>query len=122
MKSTFLASAIVLLVVIISSCGKQTDYAAEADCSAVVTTTNTYTANIKAIIDGSCAYVGCHSAKEKAGVINLSDYATARASFVDGTSLCSIYHDCEKMPKDGSKLPSDIINELACWVKNGAKQ
>lgn len=122
MRNSFLTSIIVLMTIAITSCTKQTDYAAEADCSAVEATTNTYTANIKAIIDGSCAYVGCHSAKEKAGGINLSDYASTRASFVDGTSLCSIYHDCERMPKGGSKLPSDIINELACWVKNGAKE
>jgi hypothetical protein len=82
----------------------------------------TYNLAVKPILEASCAFTGCHDTKTASDKVILDTYAGAKSSFVDGTSLCAINHDCKKMPQGGDKLDAATLNILACWVKNGAPQ
>jgi uncharacterized membrane protein len=62
MQKTYISS-VFLIAFVILSCEKNTsdvDYLAQADCSGVDFATNTYTNNIKDIMDTYCALSGCH--------------------------------------------------------------
>ncbi|HUR30908.1 MAG TPA: hypothetical protein VMZ69_05715, partial [Saprospiraceae bacterium] len=62
----------ILFIVFVSSCGDNSDDM--FDCSGV---TPTYTADIKPILDTSCAKSGCHDSITMQNGVNLSSYATA---------------------------------------------
>lgn len=116
-------------VILVNACKKEDEeehdaayYTASANCSAVVDSLNTFTLSVKAIMENSCAVTGCHNATTKADGIDLADYATAKDEFLNAEALCTINHDCEAMPKGGSKLSDAVIAQLTCWVKNGCKQ
>lgn len=111
----FLAIAFVSIV----SCGK--DEETKADCTGV---TPTYNNGVKAILDASCATVGCHAAQNPAEGINLSTYATAKSASLNGKVLQSIKHESgvEAMPQGGTKLPTDVIKIVECWIQNGAPE
>ncbi|TNE56412.1 MAG: hypothetical protein EP344_12605 [Bacteroidetes bacterium] len=106
-----------------SGCKKEEkkDYLADADCSQIDIGANTYTFAVKAVLDGSCATVGCHDATTQENGINFSTYAGAKAAFETKAVLCAINHgdECEPMPKGGVKLPAVSLNILMCWAKNG---
>ncbi|MBI5914140.1 MAG: hypothetical protein HY842_02090 [Bacteroidetes bacterium] len=118
--SLFLASTLLLAI----GCGKDDtnpDYAANADCSAIVTADNTYTNSIKTILDTNCALSGCHNAATATNGVNLSDYASAKQTFETKDVLCAVHHGsgCPPMPKGGAQLANNLINQIDCWVKNG---
>lgn len=128
MRKTFLAfmlfSAATLFVV--ASCKKEntSDYAGNADCSAIVSADNTYTNSIKAILDASCANAGCHDAIAASDGIDLSNYANSKNAFENKKVLCSVHHGsgCKPMPDGSPKLSDATINKLDCWAKNGYVQ
>jgi hypothetical protein len=107
------------------SCKKKTtpsaNYANAADCSTLVDTVNTYTKSTASIINLNCT--SCHSSSNPSAGLNLSGYAAAKSSFLNGNSLCSIHHGsgCKAMP-EGAALSSSDIQKLDCWVKNGCRQ
>lgn len=111
----FLAIAFVSII----SCGK--DEEPKADCTGV---TPTYDNGVKAILDASCATVGCHSAQNPAEGINLSSYTTAKSASLNGKVLQSIKHEsgAKAMPQGGTKLPNDLIKIVECWIQNGAPE
>ncbi len=122
-KFRFLALAI--LAVSIYAC-KSTDtntYTANADCSKVPAV-NTYNTTIKPLMAASCAYSGCHDTKTAANGVILDTYAGAKKTFSTGKGLCTINHDgCAKnMPEGSDKLSADLLNLLACWVKNSTPE
>jgi len=105
-------------------CGKDSqnpDYINDADCSAVVTNTNTYTLAIKTIMDNSCALGGCHDSVTKEHDLDLSTYSGVKFGFQSHDLLCAVNHGsgCEPMPEGGSKLSQAVLDRLACWAKNG---
>jgi hypothetical protein len=87
-----------------------------------VTGTIKYSTLIKPILNSSCAFEGCHDTKTASEGIILDTYAGAKSSFLNGNSLCSVNHDCKKMPQGGDKLDAVTLNTLACWVKDGAPE
>ncbi len=114
---------VVIMGALMAACSKDTNsYTDNVDCSKVNADQNTYTKSVKSIIDGSCAYSGCHDSVTAAEGINLSTYAKAKNEFVSGDALCTIYHDCKPMPQGSDKLEQAIIDQLTCWVKNGAPE
>ncbi len=121
MKKILLLAIFASLIYTVSSCNKDTDFLEDADCANVDSATNTYTTNIKNIVDTYCAYSGCHDATTQASGINLSDYSATKNVFENGDGLCTINHGsgCEPMPLNGSKLASDVINDIECWISNG---
>lgn len=112
------------LLFVVASCGKDdnnVDYAAAADCTAIVTPDNTYTNGIKAILDTSCASAGCHDAISASEAIDLSNYTNSKHAFEKKDALCTIHHGkgCKPMPDGSPKLSDSVINKLDCWAKNG---
>ncbi len=109
----FLAIAFVSII----SCGK--DEETKADCTGV---TPTYDNGVSAIIDASCVTVGCHVGQFPGGGIDLSTYATAKSASLNGKVLQSIKHEsgADAMPQGGTKLPTDVIKIIECWIQNGA--
>ncbi|MFN0015342.1 MAG: hypothetical protein ACKVU2_12415 [Saprospiraceae bacterium] len=123
--SIIVLSALVLLSTF--GCSKDAqnpDYIAEANCSAVDVSTNTYTLAIKVILNSSCALGGCHDAATKSNGVDLSTYAGTKTAFESQNLLCAVNHGsgCDPMPRGGSKLPQVTLDRLACWAKNGYVQ
>jgi len=81
----------------------------------------TYTNEVKAIIDASCATSGCHDATTAAHGVQLDTYANVTANFDAHAFLCSIHHgaDCIHMPFNGDKLSESEIELITCWAKGG---
>jgi hypothetical protein len=100
------------------SCEK--DPVEPGDCDVVPT----YTADIKPILDASCAKSGCHDAITAQNGVNLSTYATASAISQEARFLGVIQHKAgfPQMPFDGPKLPQSQIDLLTCWAQNDAPQ
>ena len=117
-KSFFL-SVLLLTGIIITGCGKEDPD--PFDCSGI---TPTYTADIKPILDASCAKSGCHDAITVQNGVNLSTFATASAISQEDRFLGVIQHKAgfPAMPFDGPKLPDAQIKLLTCWVQNGSPQ
>ncbi|MCF8243735.1 MAG: hypothetical protein K9J37_02540 [Saprospiraceae bacterium] len=126
MHKTILAFALFSLALIfaVASCKKDSnnpDYAANADCTAIVTADNTYTNSIKAILNTGCASAGCHDAISVSSGVDLSNYANSKNVFQNNNALCAIHHGsgCKPMPNGSPKLSDATINKLDCWAKNG---
>lgn len=91
------------------------------DCAG---TSPTYTADIRPILDASCAKSGCHDAITVQNGVNLSTYATARDISQQERFLGVIEHRAgfPQMPFDGPKLPDHQIQLLNCWVEAGSPE
>ena len=91
------------------------------DCSGLEPT---YTADIKQILDASCALSGCHDAITSQNGVNLSTYATAQSVSMEDRFLGVIRHDggFTPMPYNQPKLNDATIQLLTCWVQNGSPQ
>jgi hypothetical protein len=98
--------------------GSNAGYISAANCSGL---TPTYNTDVQAIIDGSCAFSGCHNNSGKAEGLTMEGYTNARKSFDNFAILCSINQDgaCKDMPQGGGKLDSIDIQTITCWAKNG---
>ena len=91
------------------------------DCSGI---TPTYNSEVKAILDTSCAYAGCHDAATAQMGVNLSTYASARVVSQEERFLAVINHRSgfTAMPYLLPKLPATTIETLTCWVENGSPE
>jgi hypothetical protein len=116
--------ALGLLMAVAVSCNKDSKYDAAyySDKATCTTDTISYNGTVKAILNGSCAYSGCHSTKSKAEGVILDTYSSAKSEFSSGEALCTIYQDCTPMPQGAGKLSDDVIQKLTCWAKNGYKE
>lgn len=106
-------------ILLLTSCDKE-----EPDMFDCAGTTPTYTADIKPILDASCAKSGCHDAVTVQNGVDLSSYATARVISQQERFLGVIQHKdgFPPMPFDGPKLPDNQVRLLTCWVQNGSPQ
>lgn len=88
------------------------------DCTGIAPT---YTADIKAIMDASCATSGCHNATTKAKGINLSSYATVKSESQNDRFMGSMQHlsGYDNMPQGASKLSDATLQKIYCWIQNG---
>lgn len=116
-----------VIALVLINCTKDSsteDYLANADCSSIDAANNTYTKNIKSILDARCATSGCHDAFAQSENIDLSTYGTAKTAFQNEDCLCSIHHGsgCKPMPDGGSKLSDALIQQIDCWAKSGYPQ
>jgi mono/diheme cytochrome c family protein len=87
------------------------------------TTTVTYTAQVKSIIDVNCAS-SCHSAASKADGIDLSTYEKVKSISGEARFLGAVRHlaGYTPMPIKAPKLSDADIATLTCWVKNGTAE
>ena len=106
-------------IIALSSCGKDDVDTAECNGSAP-----TYTSDIKAILDASCAKSGCHDPITKQNGYDFSTYATAKPISQMEVFLGAVQHKdgYTPMPDDGPKLSNDKIMLLTCWVQNGSPE
>ena len=76
-------------------------------------TSNSYSNNIKGLIDMHCAK-SCHSASKHADGIDLSTYAAAKVYAANGRLMGSITHAIgyKPMPSSTSKLGACEINQI----------
>lgn len=91
------------------------------DCTGLAPT---YTTDIKAILDASCAKSGCHDTETHENGMDLSNYAGASSASHNENFLGAIQHKSgyKPMPDDGPKLSADKVEKLTCWVQNGSPQ
>ncbi len=87
-----------------------------------VETFTTYTDDAAAILNGSCAFSGCHNAGSQVG--SLEGYADAKAFAEWGKMIKAVKHEAgvSPMPKNGNKLSDADIATLEAWVTDGLKE
>ncbi len=112
-----------MVMVLLNACTNipTTDHASVAICS----TTPTYTNDVASIINGSCAFSGCHNNNSNSAGISLEGYSNASTEFRNNSkNLASVHHDSnvKSMPRGAAKLSDAAINKLDCWVKNNCPQ
>lgn len=90
---------------------------AEVACPKILLT---YNANIKSIIDDNCA--SCHSGKNPAHNIDLSNYESVKLATTKPHFMGSINHEkgFDKMPAGQAKLDEATIKKINCWILSGA--
>lgn len=110
-----IAAATLTTAIYLSSC-KSKKNAAASGC----TTTPTFTADIKPILDQYCGKT-CHSAEKHRHNIDLSTYALSKSAAANKNFLGSIKHEqgYDAMPMKADKLPDATIEKIACWVNGG---
>jgi len=86
--------------------------------------TPTYTADIKAIIDASCATSGCHDATTMADGRDLTTYAKVSTDSKNSNFLGSIQQldQYTAMPIGSPKLSDAQIETISCWVQGGSPE
>lgn len=91
------------------------------DCTGL---TPTYTADIKVILDNSCAKSGCHDPLTKSNGYDFSTYNTAMPISQGANFLGAVQHKSgfKPMPMDGPKLSDSKVQLLTCWVQNGSPE
>ena len=115
MRKAFAVSSIIILFVFISiSCSKSGGGGGTSlDCNTV--TNKAFAADVKPIIQSSCAIGGCHDAVSTNGPGPLTNYSqvfNARTAIRTAVSAGT-------MPKTGS-LTSSQKNSILCWIDSGA--
>ena len=75
----------------------------------------TYDLQVKSIIDGSCAFIGCHSAGAAIG--DMTDYEQMQP-FLNNTGFERRVIDIMDMP-DGDMLSPEDFELVECWVIQG---
>ena len=115
----FLFLGVFALVLTLIQCTKDS-----LDTVTCTGTTPTYAADIKAIMDASCALSGCHNATTKQSGYDLSSYAGTISAAGKTAFLGSIQHKSgyDAMPKGASKLSDANLTKIACWVQNSTPQ
>ena len=126
MKTNIKSLAIAFLFIgLVSSCG--TKKAAEvvqstptAEKKVNCNASNSYTSNIKGLVDMHCAKT-CHSASRHADGIDLSTYETLTEEAIKPRFMAAIKHQmlATPMPLKAAKLSDSTIQVIECWIENG---
>lgn len=84
----------------------------------------TYTADIESIIQGSCAFVGCHGGGSQSGGVNLQGYTAVANEAKKAQFLGAIKHEegYSRMPQGRAKLSENDIQAIECWIKQNTPQ
>ena len=108
------------VVLFITSCDKDDD-PMTTTCES---TDMTYTANIKSLLDTTCATSGCHDANAVTSIGALDTYENAVAFVSFGRILGAINHNdgFSAMPKGGNKVDDCTIDQITNWVNNGTPE
>ncbi len=113
MKKWMLLSLLSFSILVIA-CNKSDDPEPEMDpCENM--TSDTYTNAIKAIIDNSCAISGCHDGSQAIPDFRTYSEVKARSANIRSRVVG------KTMPPSGA-LSSTVIQQIDCWVKNGAPE
>lgn len=79
----------------------------------------TWTKDVRAIVNTSCAISGCHNAAASGGY-DLSNFAGVKM-MVDNNRFLAVI-ESGSMPKNASKLDDCTINKVRSWIAKGALQ
>jgi len=114
-----LALVVFCALLFLVSCTK--DQNSNFDCTGL---TPHYTADIKPILNASCAKSGCHDAFTHQNGVDLSSYGNASDVSRSSSFLGTIEHKSgyNPMPQGANKLSNDKIQLLSCWVANGSPE
>jgi hypothetical protein len=114
MKNAFIC--FILFTFCLVACSK--DEISPVDCG---TTKVTYEADVKNIIQSSCATSGCHDATTRADGKSYSTYALLASESSKAAFLGSINHSSgfKSMPQGGAKLSDAKIKTITCWINGG---
>lgn len=88
------------------------------DLTIPIPTVVTYTQNVKAIMDTSCATSGCHNAATNTAGLTLETYAQVKAAFLNKSALGRMESTTSSMPPSGN-LPTTSIQVLKNWGAQG---
>ena len=81
-------------------------------------TTITYKANVKSIIDQSCAVSGCHNAATNQNNITLETYEQVKDVMANRGGIDRMESIASPMPPTGN-LPSTTISIIKKWKEQG---
>jgi hypothetical protein len=113
-KAFTIASICIAFVYTSISCSKGgSGGVSSVDCNTV--TNKAFNADVKPIIQSSCAITGCHEAGSINGVGPLTNYTEIFNHRDEIQSAVS----AGRMPKTGS-LSSSQKNSILCWIQGGA--
>ncbi len=100
----------------VTACSKDDDKSPDEkeDCS---TQSLSYTSDIKAIVDGSCALPACHGGGQ--GLPNFTTYAGV---FSKRSNIRSQVIAKSMPPSSQTSLSQASIDKIDCWVTNGAPE
>jgi hypothetical protein len=118
MKSKFSIPVVLCFFFGVISCSKDDE---PKDCSEL---NATYSKDIAAIFNQSCATSGCHTSSEAAGGYILDNYINSRVAALSGRLIGSVNHQngFSPMPQGSGKLSVANIQLINCWVEAGAPQ
>lgn len=125
MKKVLWLSAVLVIITFYNSCTKdKTQKPIVSSCIGVDTAANTYNLRIQGILQGNCAYFGCHDGAFKAGGFELDNYSDAKAAFQTKPVICAIKWGggCIQMPQGFPKLADSLITYMQCWSESGYPQ
>ena len=110
-----------LSMIFLSACTNDQTMTSTLDCG---TLKPTYTNDIAAIMNASCALGGCHSASSSSAGFNLSNYTGTKNGGSQSIFLRAIKHEsgAKAMPENASKLSTTSINKIECWINNGSPE
>lgn len=106
--------------VLFSACSDNTELVEpDTNSNTIDTAKVLYTQDVKILLDGSCAFSGCHNTGSAVG--SLATYTSAKKFAENGRILGSIKHESgySKMPKNGTKLAAEKIARIEKWITDG---
>lgn len=115
MKKYMLLSLFTLCTLI--ACDKDDDSDPEMEELDCDTFNDSYTSAIKSIIDQNCATAGCH-----AGGNQLPDFTEYANVFAGRTFIKSRVVGKTMPPAGKTPLSQSMIDQIDCWVQNGAPE
>jgi hypothetical protein len=88
------------------------------DLTTSTPTTITYTANVRSIINQSCATSGCHNAAGNSGNLILENFTQVKNAFLNRNALGRMESATNPMPASGN-LPNTSIEIMKKWKDQG---
>jgi len=113
-KMLSLVACIVLIVVLVNACKKDSENNEPVDCSTISTT---FAVNVSPLISSSCAKSGCHAAGSTNGPGALTNYTQIFNSRVAIRAAVSSGY----MPQDATFSATQKAT-ITCWIDAGAPQ
>lgn len=101
------------MITLFTHCTRDAEKNVEEECEEIIT----YNSHVKTIIDGSCAYTGCHV--PGTNTFDYSSYEKIQGSLTDGTFEEEVFRLGEMPPMDGIPLNDDQLHLLKCWMQDG---
>lgn len=92
-----------------------------SNCSDCDTTSFTFSANVKPIINTWC--VGCHNSGAQSGNVNLDGYNNVQMYAAGGLLMGCVTHQpgFKPMPPNGNKISECNIKVIQKWIDDGSK-